>query len=53
MSKHAKLLEKVLAGTADATIPFEGLCWLLIRLGFSQRIPESSYLLQTKRGGDN
>ncbi|MEY2465736.1 MAG: hypothetical protein QOD03_257, partial [Verrucomicrobiota bacterium] len=26
MSKHAKLLEKILLGTADANIPFDGLC---------------------------
>jgi hypothetical protein len=38
MSKHTKLLEKVLTGTADANIPFDGLCRLLVKLGFSKRI---------------
>ncbi len=38
MSKHAKLLERILLGTADANIPFDGLCHLLQRLGFQMRI---------------
>ena len=37
MSKHAKLLEKILLGTADSNIPFDGLCALLERLGFVMR----------------
>ncbi len=38
MSKHAKLLDKILFGTADANIPFDGLCHLLQRLGFQMRV---------------
>jgi hypothetical protein len=38
MSKPAKLLEKILQGTADANIPFDGLCQLLQRLGFQMRV---------------
>jgi len=38
MSKHAKLLEKILLGTSDANIPFDGLCQLLHRLGFQARV---------------
>jgi hypothetical protein len=38
MSKHAKLLDRILLGTADANIPFDGLCHLLQRLGFQTRI---------------
>jgi hypothetical protein len=37
MSKHAKLLEKILSGAADANIPFDGLCLLLQRLGFMKQ----------------
>ena len=38
MSKHVKLLEKILLGRADANIPFDGLCNLLQRMGFKVRI---------------
>ena len=44
MSKHAKLLEKILSGTGDATIPFDGLCLLLQRLGFALRIRASHHI---------
>jgi len=44
MSKHAKLLEKILSGTADANIPFDGLCHLLQRLGFSMRVRGSHHI---------
>lgn len=44
MSKHAKLLQRILLGTADANIPFEGLCHLLQRLGFQQRIRGSHHI---------
>ena len=37
MSKHAKLLDRILFGTADANIPFDGLCHLLQKLGFQMR----------------
>ena len=45
MSKQAKLLEKILSGTADANIPFAGLCQLLQRLGFEVRIRGSHHIL--------
>lgn len=38
MSKQARLLERILLGTADANIPFDGLCHLLLRLGFQMRV---------------
>lgn len=38
MSKHEKLLVTILRGASDANIPFEGLCLLLKRLGFDERI---------------
>jgi predicted RNA binding protein YcfA (HicA-like mRNA interferase family) len=44
MSKHAKLLGKILSGTADANIPFAGLCNLLQRLGFQVRIRGSHHI---------
>ena len=44
MSKQAKLLEKILSGTADANIPFDGLCRLLQRLGFSVRVRGSHHV---------
>jgi hypothetical protein len=44
MSKHAKLLGKILAGTADASIPFAGLCRLLQRLGFQMRVRGSHHI---------
>ena len=44
MSKHAKLLEKILSGTADANIPFDALCHLLQRLGFQMRVRGSHHI---------
>jgi hypothetical protein len=44
MSKHAKLLERILLGTADANIPFDGLCHLLRRLGFQRRVRGSHHI---------
>ena len=38
MSSREKLLDDVLRGTADANILFNGLCGLLQRLGFRERI---------------
>jgi hypothetical protein len=48
MSKHAKLLEKILSGTADASIPFDSLCHLLARLGFEQRTRGSHHIFYRK-----
>jgi hypothetical protein len=44
MSKHDKLLERVLRGTSDANIPFDGLCQLLRRLGFDRRVRGSHHI---------
>lgn len=38
MGSREKLREDVLRGTADANIPFAGLCQLLHGLGFRERI---------------
>jgi len=37
MSKWDRLLERVLRGRSDASIPFDDLCGLLERLGFERR----------------
>lgn len=44
MSKQDKLLDKLLRGTSDANIPFEGLCHLLRRLGFAVRVRGSHHI---------
>jgi predicted RNA binding protein YcfA (HicA-like mRNA interferase family) len=48
MSKYSKLLEKILSGSADATIPFEGLCNLLAKLGFELRVRGSHHIFYKK-----
>ena len=45
MSKHEKLLIKILRGTSDKNIDFEGLRNLLLRLGFEERIKGSHHIL--------
>lgn len=37
MGKWDKLLEQILRGSSDASIPFDDLCNLLVRLGFERR----------------
>jgi hypothetical protein len=44
MSKHVKLLEKILLGNSDANISFDGLCLLLQRLGFQMRVRGSHHI---------
>jgi predicted RNA binding protein YcfA (HicA-like mRNA interferase family) len=44
MSKVKKLLNKILAGTSDSNISFEGLCNLLEKLGFELRIKGSHHI---------
>jgi len=50
-AKHDKLLLQILRGTADANIPFAGLCDLLIHLGFSKRERGSHHIFY-KNGVD-
>lgn len=38
MSRCDNVKQQVLSGTADANVSFDGLCKLLARLGFSERI---------------
>jgi hypothetical protein len=44
MSKHEKILEKILRGTSDANISFAELCRLLEHLGFKIRIKGSHHI---------
>lgn len=37
MTRHEKLLQKVLRGASDGNIGFDELCELLRRLGFAER----------------
>jgi predicted RNA binding protein YcfA (HicA-like mRNA interferase family) len=46
MSKHERLLLKILRGGADANIPFEDLRSLLLHLGFEERIRGSHHLFR-------
>ena len=44
MSKQGKLLERILRGTSDSNIPFDGLCGVLKHLGFGERIRGSHHI---------
>jgi predicted RNA binding protein YcfA (HicA-like mRNA interferase family) len=44
MGKYTKLKQKILAGAADADIEFLGLCQLLTRLGFAERVRGSHHI---------
>jgi hypothetical protein len=44
MGQHDKLLLRVLRGTSDASIPFDGLCQLLVSFGFQERITGSHHI---------
>ena len=49
MGEQERLLLRILRGTSDANIPFDGLCHLLRRLGFAERIRGSHHIF-TKEG---
>jgi hypothetical protein len=49
MTKHARVLERVLSGTADASIRFDELRGLLVYLGFDERVRGSHHVF-TKEG---
>ncbi|ULA62402.1 MAG: Type II toxin-antitoxin system HicA family toxin [Nitrospira sp.] len=44
MTQANKLLERILRGTSDANISFNGLCHLLKHLGFEERIRGSHHI---------
>lgn len=49
MSKHERLLLRILRGTSDSNVSFDDLCQLLVRLGFRERI-KGSHRIFTKTG---
>ena len=49
MCPQDKLLERILRGTSDANIPFAGMCRLLRKLGFEERVRGSHHIF-TKEG---
>ncbi len=49
VSETEKLLRRILRGTSDAQIPFDGMCRLLQHLGFQERIRGSHHIF-TKDG---
>ena len=46
MNKYEKLLQKILQGTSDANISFDGLCNLLKTLGFDERTRASHHIFR-------
>jgi HicA toxin of bacterial toxin-antitoxin, len=44
MSRFDKLLEKLLRGTADASFAFDDLQYILLHLGFAERINGSHHV---------
>lgn len=49
MAKHARLKQKILAGSSDGNIDFPGLCRLLRHLGFEERVRGSHHIF-TREG---
>lgn len=47
-----KVLEKILRGTSDANIPFDGMLRVLRRLGFSERIRGSHHVFAREGVGE-
>ena len=46
MAKYEDLLARILRGTSDANVPFDGLRQLLRRLGFEERIRGSHHMFR-------
>jgi predicted RNA binding protein YcfA (HicA-like mRNA interferase family) len=44
MPRRNRVLDQILRGTADANIPFAGLCQLLRELGFEERVRGSHHI---------
>lgn len=49
MRRRDKLLDRILRGTSDASIPFVGMCQLLHKLGLEERIRGDHHIF-TKEG---
>jgi hypothetical protein len=50
VTRHAKLLARLLSGTADRAFRFDDLCALLRRLGFAERQRGGSHHIFTRDG---
>ena len=50
MTRHQKVLQRVLRGTSDANIGFEELCDLLRRMNFVERQHRGSHRIFTREG---
>ena len=50
MTRHEKILQKVLRGASDGNIGFEELCELLRRLGFTERQRGGSHRIFSRDG---
>ena len=46
MSKYDKLLTQILRGNADANVSFDDLCWLLLKIGFEERVRGSHHIFR-------
>lgn len=46
MGKYEKLMFRIMRGTSDASIAFEDLCQLLLRLGFVERKRGSHHIFR-------
>lgn len=44
MTKFRKTIDRVLSGTSDASIRFDEICGLLVRLGFEERVRGSHHI---------
>ncbi|HHT9125794.1 MAG TPA: type II toxin-antitoxin system HicA family toxin [Candidatus Brocadiia bacterium] len=44
MRRRNKLLDRILCGTSDANISFAGMCQLLRKLGFEERVRGSHHI---------
>ena len=47
MTKHAKLIDKIMRGTSDTNIVFDDLCQLLRGLGFIERVRGDHHIFTT------
>jgi len=46
MGKYEKLLIKILSGASDKNIPFDDLCKLMTKLGFTERVHGSHHIFR-------
>lgn len=50
MTRHSKLVARVLSGAADQALAFDDLCAVLRRLGFDERQGSGSHLIFSRDG---